>query len=877
MKEEKLNALSDAEVAASREKYGANCLPEKKRKGFFRMVFENLSDPIIRILIGALVLNILFTYKNINWAECIGILAAVVIATLVSVISERGGEKAFQKMNEMAGDESVAVLRNGRLCHIPKSELVVGDIVRLSSGQRVPADAVLLTGELKVDQSALNGESGAARKRPCKGGNASPSHEGTVLSGSMILTGSGYARITAVGIDTMYGRIALELQEEGRESPMKTRLSALARVIGNIGYVAAAVVALTYLVNAFVLSSHGTAEILAKLRDLSYVGSSLVKALTVAITVIVVAVPEGLPMMLTVVLSANMKRMYKDGVLVKKPIGIETAGSMNILFCDKTGTLTTGNLTMEALFLGDLTRIASPGGLRRERSVLAHFMLQAYLNTEAFWENGIPMGGNATERAILSFAGRGRPAGVEIKSRLPFDSRYKFSAACVTGLSAPLTLYKGAPDVLLPRCSSFLSASGDVLPLTDKAPIYRKISEISRALGRVILLCESDRAPGGETPADDMTLVGIVSLRDEIRPSVPAALKQMTGAGVQTVMVTGDGRETALAIAQRVGLGDPDENAVLTSEELAKCSDRELAALLPRLRIVARALPSDKSRLVRVAQEMGLVVGMTGDGVNDAPALRAADVGFAMGSGTDVAKEAGDIVILDCDFSSIVKAVLYGRTIFRSVQKFIVFQLTMNLCAVGISLFGQLAGIRTPVTVIQMLWVNIIMDTLGGLAFAGEAPREAYMKERPKKRDESILGKKMIRKTFVMGCYTVALSTLFLYSPRLRAFYRFDDDPSGLLTAFFALFIFCGILICFTSRSDTGGIFSGLGRNKAFIFIMSLIFLVQMAMLYFGGTTFRCTPLTPSELGLAMLFAVSVLPVDLIRRFFVLLSAGKRK
>ena len=868
-----MTGLTEKEVLISREKHGSNCLPKKEKKGFFKMVLENLSDPIIRILIGALIANIIFTFRNINWAESLGILIAVIIATVVSVISERSGEKAFEKMNEVAGMQEVRVLREGQYRQIPATDLVVGDLIMIGSGERVPADGRILTGELDVDQSALNGESKNAKKIPGETEDKSLNDTTILFCGSMVLRGSGIVMITGVGENTVYGAIASELQSEVRESPMKHRLSQLAKVISNIGYVAAGVVALAYLFNAFVLNSSGSEEMLSKCRDLHFVLSSTIRAVTIGITVIVVAVPEGLPMMLTVVLAANMKRMYQGKVLVRKPIGIETAGNMNILFCDKTGTITTGNLTLESLYLGNLKKIGSPGELRRCINYLPHFMLQAHYNSEAIYERGKAVGGNATERAILNFAGKGKPGGVWVAHRIPFDSRNKYSAVTLGGLYTAITCYKGAPEILLARCTTYLDENGNVQTLKDKKALLRKIHEISSNMGRVVLLCESESECADCNIPAGLTMVAMVAMRDEIRPKVPNAIKRMTSAGVQTVMVTGDSRETAQAIARRCGImSDTAQGIILTSEEMAGYSDAELRNVLPRLCVVARALPQDKSRLVRVAQDAGLIVGMTGDGVNDAPALKMADVGFAMGSGTDVAREAGDIVILDCDFSSIVRAVLYGRTIFRSVRKFIVFQLTMNLCAVGISLFGQIVGIETPITVIQMLWVNIIMDTLGALAFAGEAPLEIYMHEKPKRRNDPILSKNMIQKILIMGAYTVLISTLFLYSPRIRNIFDYKNDPTRLLTAFFALFIFCGILICFTARSDGRRLLSGIGKNKPFIWIMTAIFAVQILMLYFGGSTFRCVPLTLKELLIVLAFSLTVLPVDGMRRLFALLQ-----
>ena len=365
-----------------------------------------------------------------------------------------------------------------------------------------------------------------------------------------------------------------------------------------------------------------------------------------------------------------------------------------------------------------------------------------------------------------------------------------------------------------------------------------------------------------------MIFLCIINILDPIRPQAQRALKRLKGAGIHCVMITGDSALTAEAIAEEVGIIDQkSKGEIIDSSALSKMSDGELRSLLPRLSVVARALPSDKSRLVKVAENMGYVAGMTGDGVNDAPALKKADVGFCMGSGTDIAKEASDIVILDNDLSSIANAVLFGRTIFKSIRKFILFQLTMNLSAVGVSLVGQLLGIDAPVTVIQMLWVNIIMDTLGGIAFAGEAPLERYMKEKPKKRDEPIFSPAMLWRIVLIGAYVVLMCSLFLASSKAKAFFSYDTLGSlPFMTAFFALFIFTGIGVSFISRADGFFTFSGIEKNKLFVFIMLFVSAVQLSMIYFGADVFRCTPLSPKSLLLVALLSLSVFPADLVRK-----------
>ena len=365
---------------------------------------------------------------------------------------------------------------------------------------------------------------------------------------------------------------------------------------------------------------------------------------------------------------------------------------------------------------------------------------------------------------------------------------------------------------------------------------------------------------------DRLTLIGILYLKDEVRKEAKESLKVVKEAGIQTVMITGDNKQTAISIAKEVGLITQKTDIAITSKELNKLSDSKVKEILPNLRVVARSMPQDKTRLVRLAEEESLVVGMTGDGVNDAPALKKADVGFAMGSGTEVAKEASDIVILDDNFLSITKAILYGRTIFKSIRKFIIFQLTINLCAISISIIGPFIGVNTPVTVIQMLWINMIMDTFAGIAFSYETPLDSYMKEKPKSKNEKIMNYYMYSEIIFTGMYSSLLCIAFLKSPILNDFYRQDPNNKYLMTAFFALFIFMGIFNCFNARTPRLNLFSNLSKNKVFIFIIGFIIIVQLYLIYYGGSMFRSYGLLPKELLITILLAATVIPVDWLRK-----------
>ncbi len=853
---EEVKGLTNEEVASSRQKHGSNTLTRKKKKSFVKSFFSNLNDPIIKVLIVALIVNVLVMLPQVNWIECGGIFASILIATLVSTISEHSQENAFDLLSKEIENKSVIVKRAEGVCEIPIEELVVGDVVMLSQGDGIYADATLIDGEISVDESALTGESLEIKKMPTQG-------KSKLLKGSLICSGNGIARVNAVGEQTYYGNVAKELGMDTRPSPLKKRLSQLAKTISLLGYIGALLIALAYLFNSFVIDSHfEKVEIISKLSDAKFVISHLLSALTLGISIVVVAVPEGLPMMITVVLSSNMRKMSRDNVLVKRLVGIETSGNISLLFTDKTGTLTEGKLRVRDAYSynGKQLNLKKEGTLEKYLTLCANYATSAKISSRGV------VGSDATDRAVLEWSYKRRPK-ANIVEEQPFDSVKKYCTSVVDYEGERYTLFKGAPERILSASSTFVDENGNVNQLTDEVirNIRLKQKELCDKSFRVVAL--GIKIKKTDTSFDKITFVSLVAIRDRVRKQVPLAVSQVTSAGVGVVMITGDNKDTGVAIAKECGIISSfhSRSLALTGKELEEMSDEEIGALLPRLAVVARALPQDKSRLVKIAQKQGYVVGMTGDGINDASSLKLADVGFGMGSGTEVAKEACDIVIKDNNFASIVKAILYGRTIFESIRKFIVFQLTMNLGAVGISLIGPFIGIDHPVTITQMLWVNIIMDTLGALAFASEPPLLEYLKAKPKTQGEKIINGSMLKKILFNGCYILLLSVWFLKSDGATMLITRADDRY-ILSGFFALFIFTGVFICFTSRTNRINLLANLGKNKSFIAIMTMVTALQMIFIYFGGEMFRAEPLVPSDLLLIIGLSSSIVVIDLARK-----------
>lgn len=872
----KFIGLTTEEVEKSRQEHGTNGLTEKETETFLDKLKGNFDDPIIKILLVALVLNLIFAFLGYaEWFEALGIAIAVLLATLIGTWSEYSNESAFQKLQEDASKIIVKVFRDGHVVEIKIDDIVQGDEIILQTGDKIPADGVLLDGELKVDQASLNGESDEAKKIPLEPGqeyeDGDTFNQHALFRGAVITSGEAVMKVTKVGDKSFFGQMASELTVEERESPLKLKLADLADKISKAGYTGGILIFISFMVNKILIQNQfNGAKIGEYFSDLGEVGNNVVEAFILAVIIIVVAVPEGLPMMIAMVLSQNMKKMLRDNILVRKLEGIETSGSLNMLFSDKTGTITKGQLDVVSYITGagdDYSKLGEiPTELKRIVSATILNNTNAVISED---ENGgvLVIGGNPTEKAVLAFVEKDEKSfgTLEHVSTIPFSSARKFSATQVAG-DWNTTLIKGAPEKILPNCSTYYDQDGKKATFTKLEELDNKINELAKKSIRVLILATTDEVVTEETLPSDYTLVGILAIRDDVRPEAVEAIHNVQEAGVQVVMITGDRKETAVAIAKDAKILQHEDDVVLTSQELNEMPDDEVKSILPNIRVIARALPTDKSRLVRLSQEIGLVVGMTGDGVNDSPALKRADVGFAMGSGTEVAKEAGDIVILDDNFKSIAQSILFGRTIYRSIQKFIVFQLTLNVGALLISFIAPFIGIDHPLTITQMLWVNLVMDTLAALAFGAEPTLKRYMREKPKDRSENIVTKGMFSAFATEGVIITIIGLWMLKGEFMSDYFSGD---LALQTGFFSFFILYAVFNGFNTRTEKLNIFDNLNRNKMFLRIMLLIIVVQILMTFIGGPILRTTPLNLHEWVMVLGLSVLAIPIDMCRKLIV--------
>lgn len=875
-----LHGLNDLEVKKSREAYGSNEIPDSEPTTFWKEFKETFKDPMIRVLLAISALMIVMFF--LGYAEIFepaGTLVAILIVATVTAKTGVASDTKYRDLKHSVKEEEIKVYRNGNICNTGINQIVTGDLVLLQAGDKIPADGILITGHLNVNNAALNGEAEECPKTAAASGTPFPDEitgdtfvdESSLFRGAIVFDGEGVMLVKKVGIKTMMGRMALEMQEEEPPSPLQVKLSILAGQISKIGYIGAILIALFYVIH-FVSMAGGVEPYLN--MGWEYILMDLIDAVTIAIVIIVCAVPEGLPLMISIVLMQNTSKMLDHNVLVRKAEGIETAGALNILFSDKTGTITKGELEVVEFFTADGLVIPFEE-LKKYPEVRNNLRIAIGQNSSSMYdERHRVIGGNATDQALMKFLGEDsyqelqNDESLHVVNAQKFNSANKFSQAQI----GSRTYYKGAPERLLQKATHYLSVDGQIRPL-DTIRLNEKIDQLASKAMRVLSFGYSDHPMEEDVIEDGLVLVGLTAIRDDVRPEARTAIREVQEAGIQVVMITGDRLETAAAIAADAGLVTSEEDICLTSSELNSMSDDRVKQILSRIRVIARALPTDKSRMVRICQELNLVVGMTGDGVNDSPALKRADVGFAMGSGTEAAKEAGKIVILDDNFNSIKDAIWYGRTIYHNILKFCKFQLVVNVAAVLVSAVAPFLGVEEPLKVTHLLFVNLVMDGLGAMMLGNEPALEAYMKEKPRRRDESLVSREMMTQIGIMGIWLTLMSLFYLMSDWARSFFETDAQ---FMTSYFVLFIASALFNGFNVRNDGFAIFKNLKDNPDFLKVMCMILGIQFCLVNISlipaapavwiGNMFSCVPFGVSGWVLVLILAFTMIPVDMIRK-----------
>lgn len=851
--------LTDSEVLQSREKNGVNLLTPPKRPSLWKLYLEKFEDPVVRVLLVAAVFSLIISIIENEYAETIGIIAAILLATGIGFFFEYDANKKFDLLNAVNEETLVKVIRNGKIQEIPRKDVVVGDIVVLETGEEIPADGELIEAiSLQVNESNLTGEP-VINKTIIK---ADFDEEATyasnrVMRGTTVVDGHGMMKVLQVGDATEIGKVARQSTEQsGEPTPLNIQLTKLAKLIGKIGFTVAAATFIVFVSKD--LYQYISANEISGWHHYMAIAQIVLKYFMMAVTLIVVAVPEGLPMSVTLSLALNMRRMLSTNNLVRKMHACETMGAITVICTDKTGTLTQ-----------NLMQVYEPGFYAlKERGILSDddisklVMEGISVNSTAFLEEtddgGKPKGvGNPTEVALLLWLNSQHRNYLELREQagvldqLTFSTERKFMATLVQSpLIGKKVLYiKGAPEIVLGKCKEVVLDGKRIDATEYRSTVEEQLLEYQnmamRTLGFAFKIVD-DHAPDdcvALVAENDLNFLGVVAISDPIRPDVPAAVAKCQSAGIDVKIVTGDTPGTATEIARQIGLWKPEdtERNRITGTAFADLTDEEALDRVMDLKIMSRARPTDKQRLVQLLQQKGAVVAVTGDGTNDAPALNHAQVGLSMGTGTSVAKEASDITLLDDSFNSIGTAVMWGRSLYKNIQRFIVFQLTINFVALLIVLLGSFVGTALPLTVTQMLWVNLIMDTFAALALASIPPSEDVMNEKPRRSTDFIISKAMRYNIFGVG--TVFLIVL------MGMIYYFTNAESGMtvhrLTIFFTFFVMLQFWNLFNARvfGTNDSAFKGLTKSYGMELIVIAILGGQILIVQFGGAVFRTEPL----------------------------------
>ena len=870
-KEELMRGLSDSQVNKSKQDFGTNALAKKETESLWSMFIGAFDDIWIKVLCAALVMKIVISVIGVfvpalagenDVVEIISIVLAIALATGFSTLSEYRNSSRSEALQEEYNKTYAKVMRNGKLVNILTSEIVKGDTILVQAGDKVPTDGVLFEGHIKVSQAALNGESRDEDKTAADNLDEAESTDyasaNKIFMGSVVTSGEGYMVATVIGDASELGKINKALTDDNEEDERKDtsslKLEVVAAGIGKLGVSAAAIAGVLDVVLNLIRTDEPVTVVFVLLL--------VAEAVMLMASIVIMAVPEGLPMMNSLVQSMNTESMYKKNILVSHKAAFSDSAYMNVLFSDKTGTITQGNLSLVEFITGD--------GKIVDHIPNQEFIEAITLNNLAKISEGKPIGSNNMDRALLGYAlehgyddSKNDPDKVADISG--FDSEKK--CATVT-LKNGLVYWKGATENIIGKVTHYMLPSGEEKEFTaaDKKAVEDQMLAQAK---RTMKLLSVAKIADGKT-----VLMAVLCLRDNVRTDAVETVEILNNAGIQVVMVTGDAEETAVAIAKEAGiLKDEKNDVVLTHEELEQMSDVELKKKLPNLRVVSRAKPLDKKRLVSISQQLDNVCGMTGDGVNDAPALKQADIGFAMGDGTAVAQEAGDVVILNNSLTSIKDCVLNSRTMSKSVGKFLIFQLTVNISTLLMNIIAPILGWTEPFSIVQILWINLIMDTLAAMAFGGEPILDRYMNEKPALRKDNILTT-YIKSAIGTSSVFITLGSILI----LENIGGITDfvTPAGCAdpelyekTFMFAFFIYSIIFNSLNTRSEKFNVFEHIRENKNFIIVMGAIFVLQTIIIEIGGQVFSTTTLNAKALLVSMLLAVLIIPVDMVRKAIV--------
>lgn len=867
--------LSEEQVTQSKEKFGTNELAKKEQESLWSMFVGAFDDIWIKVLCGALALKVALALLGMmipaiagenDAVEIISIILAIGLATGFSTLSEYRNTSRSEALQEEYNKTYAKVIRGGKLVKILTSEIVKGDTVLIQSGDKVPADGLIFEGNVKVSQAALNGESRDESKSAAETMEDAEStdynSESKVFMGSVVTSGEGYMVVTVVGDASELGKINKALTDDSEEDERKDtsslKLEVVAAGIGKLGVSAAAIAGILQVVLTIMRADEAVTPVFVVLLA--------AEAVMLMASIVIMAVPEGLPMMNSLVQSMNTESMYKKNILVSHKAAFSDSAYMNLLFSDKTGTITEGNLSLVEFVTGD--------GNVADKLLDKEFLEAITLNNLAKISEGKAIGSNNMDRALLTYAIANGAAEAIDSSKVKEVSGFDSEKKCATvELNDGTVYWKGATENVIDDITHYKAKDGSVLEFT--AAEKEKVTEqmIAEAK-RTMKLLSVAKFEGGRK-----VLLAVLCLRDNVRKDAVETVEVLKRAGIQVVMVTGDAEETAVAIAREAGiLKDENTDVVLTHDELEEMSDEELKKKLPNLRVVSRAKPLDKKRLVTMAQQLDDVCGMTGDGVNDAPALKQADIGFAMGDGTAVAQEAGDVVILNNSLTSIKDCVLNSRTMAKSVGKFLIFQLTVNISTLLMNIIAPVLGWTEPFSIVQILWINLIMDTLAAMAFGGEPILDRYMNDKPVKRTDNILTG-YIKSAIGISSVFITLGSILILEDigGITSYVMPASCTDPLLyekTFMFAFFIYSVIFNSFNTRSDRFNLFEHIGENKNFILVMGSIFILQTVIIQIGGQVFNTTMLSTRALLVSMALGFLIIPVDLVRKMFVT-NAGR--